>query len=93
MKTTSVYKWYSLILFLFQFLGLMFFLEILEYNFCGLNNNTKRNIQLREDLDMANRDSLSSNNIELNGYIFNNDNDDINEENSNNKNKQNKEKE
>ena len=93
MKTTSGYKWYSLILFLFQFLCLMFFLEILEYNFCGLNNNTKRNIQLREDLDMANRDSLSSNNIELNGYIFNNDNDDINEENSNNKNKQNKEKE
>ena len=40
-------KWYSIILFIFQFISLAFFLEIFEFNFCNLNKNTKRNINKR----------------------------------------------
>ena len=40
-------KWYSIIIFIFQFISLVFFLEIFEFNFCGLNKNTKRNINER----------------------------------------------
>lgn len=36
----------------FQILSLLFYLEILEYNFCNLNKDTKRNIELRENDDM-----------------------------------------
>ena len=42
------YKYYSLILFVFQFLGLLIFLEIIELNFCNLDKNTKRNVEKRE---------------------------------------------
>ena len=66
-------KWYSIILFLFQFLGLMFFLEIFEYNFCGLNKNTAKNIKLREEIDMDMRDSFNSS-LEIKGYIVKNNN-------------------
>ena len=48
---------------LFQMLSLLFFLEILEFNFCHLNKNTKRNIMLREEAEKM---------------IFNNDGDDLN---------------
>ena len=41
-------KYECLILFLFQFIILMFYLEILELKFCGLNKNTRRNILKRE---------------------------------------------
>ena len=41
-------KYYSLILFIFQFLALLIFLEIIELNFLNLNKNTKRNIQRRQ---------------------------------------------
>ena len=30
----------------------MFYLEIFEFNFCGLNKNTRRNIQERERKEM-----------------------------------------
>ena len=36
----------------FQILSILFFVEILEFNFCNLNKNTKRNIILREEEDM-----------------------------------------
>ena len=50
-----------LIPFVFQILSLLFYLEILEYNFCDLNKNTKRNIQLREkDADIMRYDSFQS---------------------------------
>ena len=42
-------KWYSIILFLLQFFFLMFYLEILEFNFCNLNKNTKKSINKRSD--------------------------------------------
>ena len=41
-------KYLCIIPFAFQFFSLMVYLEILELNFCGLNKNTKRNIQKRE---------------------------------------------
>ena len=42
-----------------QIFALLIYLEILELNFCGLNKNTKRNIDLRakEDLLDEGRDS------------------------------------
>ena len=41
-----------LVLFVLQFITLMFYLEIFELNFCGLNKNTKRNIAAREQKEM-----------------------------------------
>ena len=46
-KSPSENKYYSLIFFVLQFFILMFYLEIFEFNFCKLNENTKRNIQNR----------------------------------------------
>ena len=54
----------------------MFFLEIFEFNFCKLNENTKRNILKREETDMVMRESINSTDIK--GYILN----DINDERS-----------
>ena len=70
-KSNSEYRWYSIILFLFQFISLLFFLEILEYNFCDLNFNTIKNIQERELNNMIMKESDSSINseIDIEGYI------------------------
>ena len=54
----------------------MFFLEIFEFNFCKLNENTKRNILKREETDMVMRESINS--TEIQGYILK----DINDERS-----------
>ena len=48
LKKDTNYKYFSLLLFVFQFLGLLVFLEIIELNFLGLNKNTKKNIGIRE---------------------------------------------
>ena len=71
-KSNSEYKWYSVILFVFQFISLLFFLEILEYNFCDLNFNTIKNIQERElnNMIMKERDSSINSEIDIEGYIF-----------------------
>ena len=47
-----------------QILVLMIYLEILELNFCGLNENTQRNIDLRgqDDFFLEGRDSSTSSN-------------------------------
>ena len=70
-KSKSEYKWYSVILFVFQFISLLFFLEILEYNFCDLNFNTIKNIQERElnNMIMKERDSSINSEIDIEGYI------------------------
>ena len=70
-KSNSEYRWYSIILFVFQFISLLFFLEILEYNFCDLNFNTIKNIQERELNNMIMKESDSSINseIDIEGYI------------------------
>ena len=75
-KSKSNNRWYSIILFIFQFLVLMFFLEIFEFNFCKLNENSKRNIMLRagneELIDDKSNKSCRNTMIELGtGYIIN----------------------
>ena len=68
-------KWYSIILFVFQFIILLFFLEIFEFNFCNLNENTKKNIEERELTTMNMRDSINSfNDIDIDGYSFHQEN-------------------
>ena len=54
LRNKSDYKFFSLPLFVFQILGLLVFLEIIELNFCGLNKNTKRNIESREKHEYLN---------------------------------------
>ena len=62
-------KYYTIILFVFQFFILMIFLEIIELNFCHLNDNTKRNIQIRGYNDMEDKDRKDTV-LEIGGYII-----------------------
>ena len=82
-------KYYTIIPFAFQILALMFYFEIIEYNFCNLNHNTAKNIKQREgsiteENDINQRNSKASN-IELgeNYYLSNTDNKSDNEDNLN----------
>ena len=52
MQSESSLKYFCIIPFAFQFFSLMVNLEIIELNFCGLNKNTRRNIQARGEEDM-----------------------------------------
>ena len=47
LRKDSNYKYFSLLFFIFQFLGLLIFLEIIELNFWNLDKNTIRNIEAR----------------------------------------------
>ena len=47
----------------FQIIILLFYLEILEFNFCNLNRNTKRNIMLREEEEMLLRNNTNASEI------------------------------
>ena len=47
-KAKNLHEYLSIIPFIIQIIILLFYLEIFEFNFCELNRNTKRNIQLRE---------------------------------------------
>ena len=49
----------------FQILSILFFVEILEFNFCNLNKNTKRNIMLREEEEMLLRNNTNVSEIEI----------------------------
>ena len=49
----------------FQVFSLLFYLEILEFNFCNLNKNTKRNIMLREQEEMLLRNNTNVSDIEI----------------------------
>ena len=71
-KSDSKIKYYAIILFVFQFILLMIFLELLELDFCGLNENTKKNIQSRASLDMQNIEKVDDRETlaEVSGYIF-----------------------
>ena len=40
-------RWLVLLVAIFQIIFLLFYLEIFEYNFCSLNENTKKNIEKR----------------------------------------------
>ena len=49
----------------FQVFSLLFYLEILEFNFCNLNRNTRRNIMLREEEEMLLRNNTNASDIEI----------------------------
>ena len=53
-------KYYSIIIFFIQMWALLFYYEILELNFWGLNNNTTKNIQKRMGKDNDPRESFVS---------------------------------
>ena len=59
-----------MIFFALQFFSLLIYLEIIELNFCNLNKNTKRNIELRGILDLSGengRDStVDTGNLDIN---------------------------
>ena len=59
-------KIYSLIFFVLQFFSLMIYLEIIELNFRKMNENTKRNINLRGLLDMDGESDRKSTIIDIN---------------------------
>ena len=53
-------KYYTLIPFVLQILALLFYFEILEFNFCNLNINTTKNIQIRVEEESKERQTVSS---------------------------------
>ena len=69
-------KAYSVIPFVFQILALLFYFEILELNFCGLNKNTAKNIEARGNIendinnDTDNDRNTFGSNIELEGQYL-----------------------
>ena len=81
-------KYYTFIPFILQMLCLLFYFEILELNFCKLNNNTVKNIQKRERNEGNDkyeskeaRDSFNNNKIELVGqYYLDGDKEETNED-------------
>ena len=66
----SVERWLLLIISIFQIIGLLFYLEIFEYNFCSLNKNTKRLISIREkhDSEIVNNDYEDK--VSIGGYYI-----------------------
>ena len=76
-----------LALFTIQFITLMFYLEIIELNFCGLSKNTRRNIQKRgqeELLYRCNTNESSSSQIEITAdYLLPKENKDLSNDNKN----------
>ena len=80
-------KWYSIFLFLLQFISLLFFLEIFEFNFCNLNKNTKRNIEERSLISIDVRESINTTNeVNIEGYAIKRENSSIQRLNSENSN-------
>ena len=73
---------YIISFYVIQFIALMIHLEIIELNFCGLNNHTKQNIDLRgiDDLTSEGRDST----VGLNSFDINKDYTIENQENNEN---------
>ncbi len=53
-------RFYTLIPFVFQILSMMVYFEIIELNFCNLNINTAKNIEMREEKERISRPSDSS---------------------------------
>ena len=62
-------RFYTLIPFVLQILLMIFYFEILEFNYCGLNKNTAKNIQIREERESEDRNSDASL-IELNSQYY-----------------------
>ena len=67
---TDSYNYFFLIPFVFQLLSLLFYLEILEYNFCKLNVNTKKNILLREEEGRLTKKKSYQSDIDVGSGMF-----------------------
>ena len=63
-------KLYYLVFFAIQFFSLMIYLEIFELNFCNLNENTRRNIDLRGLSDLSGENGRDSTVIDVNKDYF-----------------------
>ena len=62
-------RWKILAISIVQIIILLFYLEILEFNFCSLNKNTKKSIIERERNELyTSQDNGQENEIELKGY-------------------------
>ena len=61
-------KWIILIITIFEIIILLLYLEILEYNFCSLNRNTKKNIIEREKRQNVLNDDDKDDEIDIKGY-------------------------
>ena len=61
-------KWIILVLSIFQILSLLFYLEILEYNFCSLNKNTKKSIEDRVNNQLDEGNNYDDDEIVMKGY-------------------------
>ena len=79
LRKDSDYKYFSILLFFFQFLGLLIFLEIIELNFWGLNKNVVRKVEKRlseENINILNaqendEDRKETQKIEISpGYLI-----------------------
>ena len=80
LKSESKIKYYSIILFVIQFFFLMVFLELIELNFCNLNKNTKRKIQIRANDDIDGMNNIRNSSCEvIPGYNIETDNNESNE--------------
>ena len=67
-------RFLGIILFVFQFLGLLIYLEIIELNFLKLNKNTKNNIKKREldeDIILLSDEDSRKSDVEEDGIIKN----------------------
>ena len=62
----GIKRWIVLIISVFQIISLLFYLEILECNFCSLNKNTKKSISQREQ--RTEEDNDEDNEIIYKGY-------------------------
>ena len=61
-------RWIVLVLSIFQILFILFYLEILEYNFCTLNKNIKKSIREREHRISICENNDNDNEIDIIGY-------------------------
>ena len=68
MSIKSNNRWIVLALSLFQVLFILFYLEILEYNFCSLNKNTKKHISERERKQSSDESNDIDYEIDIKGY-------------------------
>ena len=61
-------KWAVLVLEILQIFIFLFYLEVLEYNFCSLNKNTKKNIAKREHNQSISDNNDDDDEIDIKGY-------------------------
>ena len=61
-ETENDKRWVVLVLSVFQIISLLLYLEIIEFNFCKLNRNTKKNIERRLFLQSYEENNINEEN-------------------------------